>query len=159
MIAGLNAFIYKIILTKKVFSVNENIDKTQKSELKKLIDLAKSKVKINKSTGRSSKKTVDSFNQIKQNILNYVLKSYYHVYLIYTKNNSYNNVHYKEMFNTVIKNEKHILFDNFDKSEINSVSNVILNISNRLENDHHIYNMIDDRLKHYLTKVHLKNNF
>ena len=55
------------------------------------------------------------FELIKQNILNYVLKSYYHVYLIYTKNNSYTNVHYKEMFNTVIKNEKHILFDNFDK--------------------------------------------
>ena len=51
-----------------------NIDKTQKSELKKLIDLAKSKVKINKSTGRSSKKTVDSFNQIKQNILKFSTK-------------------------------------------------------------------------------------
>ena len=111
------------------------------------------------STRNSSKKTVDSFYQIKQNILNYVLKSYYHVYLIYTKNNSYNNTHYKEMFKTVINNEKHILFDNFDNSEINSVSNIILNISDRLESDHHIYDMFDDRLKHYLTKVHLKNNF
>lgn len=136
-----------------------NLDKTQKSELKKIIDLAKSKIKMNKSTKGSSKKTVDSFNQIKQNILNYVLKSYYHVYLIYTKNNAYNNTHYKEMFKTVIKNEKHILFDNFDKSEVNSVSNIILDISNRLENDHHIYDMIDDRLKHYLSKINLKNTF
>jgi hypothetical protein len=63
------------------------------------------------------------------------------------------------MFKTVIKNEKHILFDNFDKSEVNSVSNIILDISDRLENDHHIYDMIDDRLKHYLSKINLKNTF
>jgi ubiquinone biosynthesis protein COQ9 len=39
------------------------------------------------------------------------------------------------------------------------VSNIILDISDRLENDHHIYDMIDDRLKHYLSKINLKNNF
>jgi len=132
------------------------VNSTSKSELANIIKGAKSSTKKGKRTVRSNSKAEKDLKRIKQNILNYACKSYYHVYLIYSMYNKYDNTPYHDMFKDVVVNHKNLLFDSFDQSVINKVSDIIYNFCEHLNRNHNIYAVSEERLNFYLKNLRIE---
>ena len=131
-----------------------NTNPTSRSELANIIKGARSTTTKNK-RGRPSTKADRDLKKIKQNILNYACKSYYHVYLIYSMYNKYDNTPYKDMFKEVVINHRNVLFDNFDPSTVDKVSTIIYDLCEHLNKKYNVYGITGERLNFYLKNLRI----